>query len=68
MAFIVHTNIEDIYGLDTIFKMDGKCNNVDYSNEHYCIFNNEDKTNHTSKVIMLIPYEHINFIENIEEE
>ena len=44
-----------------LYKMNGECNYVDYSDSHYCVFKhiNYDKTEET---LMIVPHEQIKFI------
>ena len=44
-----------------LYRMDGKCNYVDYSDPHYCVFKhvNDDKTEET---VMLVPRDQIKYI------
>ena len=47
---------------NTILDFDGKCTNVEYKNDKFCKFTNENY-NHVS-LLALIPYENIAYIDN----
>lgn len=68
MAFRVHLNIVDTHGQREIFEMGEQCNEVDYTEDKFCRFLHVDKEALTQKVLMLIPYEKILYIERIEED
>lgn len=47
---------------NTILDFDGKCTNVEYKNDKFCKFTNENY-NHFA-LLALIPYENIAYIDN----
>lgn len=67
MFYIVHTNIPDPLDdcIQLVFEMGKKCNRVDYNNEKFCRFINDNGKDETT--LMLIPYKNILLIERIEE-
>ena len=68
MIFRLHLNAINKYGQREIFEFGEQCNYIDYSNEKFCIFIHKDNKTKTEEVLMLVPYEHILYIEQIEEE
>lgn len=68
MAFRVHLNVVDECGQREIFEMGEQCNKIDYENDKFCRFVHEDEKMLTRKVLMLVPYENILYIEQIEED
>ena len=47
---------------NTILDFDGKCTNVEYKNDKFCKFTNENNKAYT--LLALIPYENIAYIDN----
>ena len=68
MAFRVHLNVVDECGQREIFEMGEQCNEVDHTDDKFCRFVHMDKETLTSKVLMIVPYENILYIEQIEED
>ena len=48
--------------------MGEQCNEIDYTDDKFCRFVHADKEMLTRKVLMLVPYENILYIEEIEED
>lgn len=71
MFFRLHTRIpaKHQYGMeeDCVFEFGEQCNCVDVNNEKFCRFIHKDDTTKTERILMLIPYEHILYIESVEE-
>lgn len=61
-------NVIDECGQREIFEMGEQCNKIDYTNDKFCRFVHTDKETLTSKLLMLVPYENILYIEQIEED
>ena len=68
MIFRLHLNATNKYGQREIFEFGEQCNYIDYSNEKFCIFIRKDNKTKAEEVLMLVPYEHILYIEQIEED
>lgn len=61
-------NVIDECGQREIFEMGEQCNEINYENDKFCRFVHTDKETLTSKLLMLVPYENILYIEQIEED
>ena len=68
MAFKVHLKIVDECGQREIFEMGEQCNKVDYTGDKFCRFVHMDTKTLTNNLLMLVPYENILYIEQIEED
>lgn len=51
----------------SLYRMDGECNYVDYSDSRYCVFKhvNDDIS---EEILMLVPHEQIRHIHRIRED
>lgn len=65
MAFRVYLDVDC---QQEIFEMGKQCNKIDYTEDKFCRFLHMDKEALTSKLLMLVPYENILYIERIEED
>lgn len=68
MAFRLHTKIPDSMDEDLVFEMGEQCNFVRYTDDFFCAFIHKDHEAGTEKVLMLVPYDNILYIERIEED
>lgn len=67
MAFRLHTNMVNNCGRLMTFEFGGQCNYVGYTSDKFCVFKHEDEENKTTRTLMMVPYENILYIENVEE-
>lgn len=68
MMFRLHLDVVDECGQREIYEFGGQCNYVDYVNDKFCKFMHKDDTKNTIDVLMLVPYNNILFIEQVEED
>ena len=66
MYFKVTTNITTPNGIRKVFDMNKQCNYVLFDDDTLCKF--MYNTEEGSKLLMLMPYENIAYIEQIEED
>lgn len=66
MFFRLHTNIPNDIEENCIFEFGEQCNCVDVKNEKFCTLLHKNEL--TEQTLMLIPYEHILYIEGVEED
>lgn len=68
MAFRLYTKIPGDMNKNSVFEMAEQCNFINFTDDRFCSFIHKDHEIGTEKILLLMPYENILYIERIEED